>query len=79
MGPKNEKVTEDRGILNNELKKVHYSPEKGKAAPLQVWSDPDGSRTLRFPDFMTIAKDGGKVVSRLYSHEIHLVLISIRG
>jgi len=24
-------------------------------------SDPEGSRKLRFPDFMTIAQDGGKV------------------
>ena len=36
---------------------------KGKAAPLQAWSGPDGSRKLRFPDFMTTAQDGGKVVS----------------
>jgi len=35
----------------------------GKAVPLQAWSDPDGSRKLRFPDFMTTARDGGKVVS----------------
>jgi len=33
-----------------------------KAVPLQTWSDPDGSRKLRFPDFMTTAQDGGKVV-----------------
>ena len=26
-------------------------------------SGPDGSRKLRFPDFMTTAQDGGKVVS----------------
>ena len=34
-----------------------------KAVPLQAWSGPEGSRTLRFPDFMTKAQDGGKVVS----------------
>jgi len=34
-----------------------------KAVPLQAWSDPEGSRKLRFPDFMTTAQDGGKVVS----------------
>jgi len=33
------------------------------AVPLQAWSGPDGSRKLRFPDFMTTAQDGGKVVS----------------
>jgi len=37
--------------------------QKGKAVPLQAWSGPDGSRKLRFPDFMTMAQDGGKVVS----------------
>ena len=42
------------------------SPEykgKGKAVPLQAWSGPEGSRKLRFPDFITTAQDGGKVVS----------------
>jgi hypothetical protein len=33
------------------------------AVPLQAWSGPEGSRKLRFPDFMTTAQDGGKVVS----------------
>ena len=36
---------------------------KGKAVPLQAWSGPEGSRKLRFPDFMATAQDGGKVVS----------------
>jgi len=36
---------------------------KGKAYPLQAWSGPEGSRKLRFPDYMTTAQDGGKVVS----------------
>ena len=36
---------------------------KGKAVPLQAWTGPEGSRKLRFPDFMTTAQDGGKVVS----------------
>ena len=38
-------------------------PVKGKAVPLQAWSGPEGFRKLRFPDFMTTAQDGGKVVS----------------
>jgi hypothetical protein len=42
---------------------VYKVKQKGKAAPLQVWSGPEGSRKLRFPDFMTTAQDGGKVVS----------------
>ena len=41
---------------------INYS--KGKAVPLQAWSGPEGSRKLRFPDYMTTAQDGGKVVSR---------------
>jgi hypothetical protein len=36
---------------------------KGKAVLLQAWSDPEGSRKLRFPHFMTAAQDSGKVVS----------------
>ena len=36
------------------------------AVLLQAWSDPEGSRKLRFPDFMTTAQDGGKVVSLTY-------------
>jgi len=35
----------------------------GKAVPLQARSGPTGSMKLRFPDFMTTAQDGGKVVS----------------
>jgi hypothetical protein len=31
--------------------------------PLQAWSDPEVSRKLRFPDYMTKAQDCGKVVS----------------
>jgi len=36
---------------------------KFKAVPLPAWSGPEASRKLRFPDFMTTAQDGGKVVS----------------
>ena len=56
---------------------------KGKAVPLQAWSDPEGSRKLRFPYFMTTAQDDCKVVSLthrpLYPQEINLLLISVRG
>ena len=37
--------------------------KKGTAVPLQAWKGPEGSRKLRFPDFVTAAQDGGKVVS----------------
>jgi len=40
-----------------------YIPYKGKAVPLQAWRVPEGSRKLRFPDLMSTAQDGGKVVS----------------
>ena len=36
---------------------------KGKAVPLKTRSGPEGSRKLRFSDFMTMAQDGGKVVT----------------
>ena len=42
---------------------VRLCVRKGKAVPLQAWGGPEGSRKLRFPDFMTTAQDGGKVVS----------------
>jgi len=34
---------------------------KGKAVPLQARRGPEGSRNLRFPDFMTMAQDGGRL------------------
>jgi hypothetical protein len=37
--------------------------KKGKAVPLQAWSGPEGSRKSGFPDYMTTAQDGGKIVS----------------
>ena len=43
---------------------------KGKSVPLEAWSGPEGSRKLRFPDFMTTAQKGGKVVSIM--HRPHL-------
>jgi len=36
---------------------------KGKSGPLQAWTGPEGSRKLRFPDFVPTAQDGGKLVS----------------
>ena len=42
---------------------IKYNEMIAKAVPLQAWSGPECSRKLRFPDFMTTAQDGGKVVS----------------
>ena len=39
------------------------SKGKGKAVPLQALGGPKGSMKLRFPDYMTTAQHGGKVVS----------------
>jgi len=51
------------------------SSKNGKAVP-------EVSRKLRFPNFMTTAKDGGKVVSlrhrQALPQEMLLVLISVR-
>ena len=47
---------------------IYY--KKSKSVPLQAWSGPEGSRKLRFPDFMTTAQEGGKVVS--LTHRPHL-------
>ena len=46
---------------NGKLVSTHYY--KGKSVPLQACSGPEGSKTLRFPYFVTTAQDGGKVVS----------------
>jgi len=46
---------------------------KGKAVLLQVWTGPEGFMKLRFPDFVTTAQDGGKVVSLTHRQkQVHL-------
>jgi len=44
---------------------VNHTPpcSKGKVVPLQALRSPEGSRKLRFPDYMTTAQDGVKAVS----------------
>ena len=55
----------------------------GNAVPLQAWSGPERSRKLRFPNFMKMTQDGGKLVSRMHRlplpQEIHLIFIHVRG
>ena len=66
-----------------EILPVPWQYIKGKAVPLQAWTVPEGSRKLRFPDFVTTAQDGGRLsalrTGRLYPQEILLVLISVGG
>jgi len=54
---------EKLGFHRTDTHEILYFSKKGKPVPLQASSDSDGSRKLRFPDFMTTAQDGGKVVS----------------
>jgi len=41
---------------------------KGKSVPLQAQGAQEGSRKLRFPDYVTMAQDDGKVVSFTHGH-----------
>jgi len=49
--------------MNEDKHRKIFSGAKGKAVPLEAWTGPEGSSKLRFPDFVTLAQDGGKVVS----------------
>jgi hypothetical protein len=43
------------------VQNIYLSNVKGKAVLLQAWSGPEGSRKLRFPDFLTTAQDGSNL------------------
>jgi len=39
----------------------HVLKHEVKAVPLQAWRGPEGSRKLRFPDFVPTTQDGGRL------------------
>ena len=69
--------------LDDNYTEYDHSKGKGKAVSLQAWTGPQGSRKLRFPDYMTTAQECGRLsvlrTGRLYPQEILLVIISVRG
>ena len=52
-------ITDDKNIYKP-------SKDKGKSVPLQSRRGPEGSRKLRFPDYVKTAQDDGKVVSLMH-------------
>jgi hypothetical protein len=88
------RVTQVRTVDKSKIDRMYISVRKfrvmrkflgpsNKAVPLQAWTVPEGSRKLRFPDFVTTAQDCGRLsalrTGRLYPQEMLLVLISVRG
>jgi hypothetical protein len=67
---------QDTGISRKLLHMKGKGKGKGKAVPLQAWSGPEGSRKLTFPDFLTTAQDGGKVVS--LTHRPHVLYKEVK-
>jgi len=71
--------THDEKLCSEDISLLRVNPNSGHdtlqcsyvtAVPVQAWSGPEVSRKLRFPDFMTTAQEGGKVV-RL-THRPHI-------
>ena len=65
-------------------KKILKGKNTVKISPVTGLEWPRGFQELRFPNYVTMAQDGGKVVSLTHRplfipKEILLVLISVRG
>jgi hypothetical protein len=58
-----------------DVRKQNKGKGKGKAVTLQAWNGPEGSRKLRFPDFMKMARNDGKFVS--LRHRLPLLTYSM--
>jgi len=66
---KHKKTSEPSSTMNSDeisQQIIKTVKSQGKSVPLQAWTGPEGSRKLWFPDFVTTAQDGGKVVSRTH-------------
>jgi len=46
-------ISQIRATFPTHLTLLDFSNKKGRAVPLQVWTDPEGSRRLRLPDLKT--------------------------
>jgi hypothetical protein len=63
---------------------IKRTPVKGKGIPFRAWTGSDDFRSLKLPDFKTMAHESGNFVSPVHRpplppQEIFLVLISVRG
>jgi hypothetical protein len=54
---------------------------KNKAISVEVWTEPEGSRSSMLPEFQAIAQEDGKIVSRplLLPHGIFLVIFLLEA
>jgi len=78
-----EQISWTDSVRNEEVFLRFKVKPKGKLVPLQACTGPEGSRALRFPDFVTMAQKGNRLselrIGHLYPQEILLILISVGG